>query len=209
MRLTLRTLLAYVDDTLPPEEARNIGEKVAENEYAQDLMEKIRKVTRRRGLSVPSGTGDSAVYSDPNLVAEYLSDALPGERLAEFEKLCLESDVHLAEVAGCHQILTLLLSAPMRVPATALQRMYALAKGPESVPSRKPGPSIPVGGVRPDEIMPDDPDADAAYLMGMGSRAVEGGSRQTLRLILLIGLSLALVAAVWLTWVNAGPADLR
>src|SRR6478672_9912061 len=109
MRLTLRTLLAYLDDTLPPEEARLIGEKVAENDYARELIDKIRKVTRRRGLSAPSGSGESAVYSDPNLVAEYLSDALSPEPLASFEQLCLDSDVHLAEVAGCHQILTLLL----------------------------------------------------------------------------------------------------
>ena len=85
MRLTLRTLLAYVDDTLPPEEARQIGVKVAEHETAMELMEKVRKVTRRRGLSVPSSSGESAVYSDPNLVAEYLSDALACEPLAEFE----------------------------------------------------------------------------------------------------------------------------
>ena len=32
MRLTLRTLLAYLDDTLDPSEARMIGEKVAESE---------------------------------------------------------------------------------------------------------------------------------------------------------------------------------
>lgn len=198
MRLTLRTLLAYIDDTLPPEEARSIGQKVAENDTAKELMEKIRKVTRRRALSVPSGTGESAVYSDPNLVAEYLSDTLASEPLADFEKLCLESDVHLAEVAGCHQILTLLLSAPMRVPPTAAQRMYGLVKGPESIPTRQPGPALPVGGVRPDEHLPDDPDAEAAYLMG-----IKDDANSRFRLPLIIGLMVALVAAVWFAWVSA------
>lgn len=207
MRLTLRTLLAYLDDTLPPEEARAIGERVARNDQAKELMEKIRRVTRRRGLSVPSTTGDSAVYADPNLVAEYLSDALPPDKLADFETLCLESDVHLAEVAGCHQILTLLISAPMRVPPTATRKMYSLVSGPESIPNREPGPVIPVGGVRPDEFLPDDPDADAAYLLGMRSRADELGHSRIRRWALYVGLLLALTGSVWLSWVNAVPAD--
>lgn len=206
MRLTLRTLLAYLDDTLPPEEARLIGEKVAEHETAKDLMEKLRKVTRRRGLSVPSGTGESAVYSDPNLVAEYLSDTLASDHVADFEALCLESDVHLAEVAGCHQILTLLLSAPMRVPPTTSRRMYALVKGPESIPGREPGPVMPVGGVRPDDVLPDDPHADVAYLMGMKSAAHESGTGRTVRLVVIGVLLLALAAAIWFTWTGADAA---
>lgn len=203
MRLTLRTLLAYVDDTLPPEEARQIGVKVAEHETAMELMEKVRKVTRRRGLSVPSSSGESAVYSDPNLVAEYLSDALASEPLAEFESLCLKSDVHLAEVAGCHQILTLLLSAPMRLPPTTYRRMYALVKGEESIPGREPGPVIPVGGVRPADVMPDDPDADVAYLMGMKPATNESGSGRKIRIFVIALLVLSLAIAVWLTWVSA------
>lgn len=47
MRLTLRTLLAYLDDTLPGEEAKTIGQKVAESPAAQELVEKIRRITAR------------------------------------------------------------------------------------------------------------------------------------------------------------------
>ena len=51
MRLTLRTLLAYLDDTLDPSQAREIGQKVAESHVAQELIDRIKKVTRRRGLT--------------------------------------------------------------------------------------------------------------------------------------------------------------
>ena len=105
MRLTLRTLLAYLDDTLPPDQAKAIGQKVAESETAQDLIDRIKKVTRRRGLSTP--TADIGSAADPNTVADYLSDTLSSEQTALFEKSCLESDVTLAESAACHQILTL------------------------------------------------------------------------------------------------------
>ena len=84
MRLTLRTLLAYLDDTLAPAEARQIGLKVAENPQAQELVERIRRVTRRRGLSTPP-TGNEGSPSDPNTVAEYLSDALPADQVAALD----------------------------------------------------------------------------------------------------------------------------
>ena len=53
MRLTLRTLLAYIDDTLDAPTARDIGQKVEESDYAQDLIERIRRVIRTRRLSAP------------------------------------------------------------------------------------------------------------------------------------------------------------
>ena len=49
MRLTLRTLLAYLDDALDPAQAKVIGQKLAESPSALELVERIRKVTRRRG----------------------------------------------------------------------------------------------------------------------------------------------------------------
>src|SRR5262249_50176501 len=82
MRLTLRTLLAYLDDTLGPEEAREIGRKVAQSAAAQELIERIKKVTRRRGLKAPSPTTDDPV-TDPNTVAEYLDNVLPSDDLTQ------------------------------------------------------------------------------------------------------------------------------
>src|SRR5262249_25566241 len=110
MRLTLRTLLSYLDDSLEPAEAKLIGEKVAESEVGPQLIERIKRVTRRRGLAAPPVTGDGEdSANDPNTVAEYLDNVLPSEQLAGVEETALESDASLAEVAACHQILTLVL----------------------------------------------------------------------------------------------------
>ena len=49
MRLTLRTLLAWLDDTLSASEVREIGKQVAESPYAQELIERIQRVTRGSG----------------------------------------------------------------------------------------------------------------------------------------------------------------
>jgi hypothetical protein len=136
MRLTLRTLLAYLDDTLPPAEIKEIGLKVAESDAAQELIARIKQVTRRRRLTTPPATGPDARF-DPNTIAEYLDNLLSPEQVAEVEKTCLESDVHLAEIAACHQILTLVLGEPALVPPTARQRMYGLVRGREAVPGRR------------------------------------------------------------------------
>src|SRR5262249_33092401 len=84
VRLTLRTLLAYLDDPLEAGEIKPIGQKVAESAAAQELIARIRQVTRRRRLTVPPPTGPNGV--DPNDVAEYLDNCLSNEQIAEFEK---------------------------------------------------------------------------------------------------------------------------
>src|SRR6202011_1973981 len=138
--LTLRTLLAYLDDTLEPAEAKAIGQKVAESESARELIERIKQVTRRRRLTTPPTTGPGSNI-DPNTVAEYLDNEVSPEQAAEVEQICLSSDVHLAEVAACHQVLTLILGEPVKPPAAASQRMYGLVKGPGAIPFRKPSPA--------------------------------------------------------------------
>jgi hypothetical protein len=135
--LTLRTLLAYLDDTLEPGEIKTIGQKVAESDAAQELIARIKQVTRRRRLTTPPTSGPGSKLFDPNTIAEYLDNELSGEQIAEVEKVCLESDVHLAEIAACHQILTLVLGEPALVPPTAKERMYGLVKGREAIPFRK------------------------------------------------------------------------
>src|SRR5207302_2843162 len=136
MRLTLRTLLAYLDDTLEPGEIKTIGQKVAESDAAQELIARIKQVTRRRRLTTPTDTGPGERF-DANRVAAYLDNELSGEEIAELEKICLESDVHLAEIAATHQILTLVLGEPALVPPTAKRRMYALQHGRPAKPSAK------------------------------------------------------------------------
>ena len=84
MRLTLRTLLAWLDDTLQPAQVREIGSQVAGSPFAQELTDRIHRVTRQRRLSVPSKSGADGV--DPNLVANYLDNELDAEAVAEYEK---------------------------------------------------------------------------------------------------------------------------
>lgn len=165
MRLTLRTLLAYLDDTLAAEQTRVIGEKVAESELAQELIEKLRKVTRKRRLAPPTATGEDPT-SDPNTIAEYLDNTLEPEHVEEVEQTALNSDALLAEVAACHQILALVLGEPMQVPPTAHQRMYRLVRGRESIPYRKPS-SAPRVGVAPPDPVEVPAEADDPLLLGL------------------------------------------
>lgn len=130
LKLTLRTLLAWLDDALPPEEARNIGQKVSESPVARELIARIKKVSRSRRITIPAVSGPDA--TDPNLVAAYLDNALPPEQLTEYEERCLKSEIHLSEAASCHQILSML-GQKAKVPGEARFRMYRLIRGRDAV----------------------------------------------------------------------------
>ncbi|SFH62521.1 hypothetical protein [Planctomicrobium piriforme] len=131
MRLTLRTILAYLDDLLEPSQAREIGEKIAEGKEASALVSRIRDVTRRRRIGAPELTGPGS-GPDPNLVSDYLENLLAPNQVVELERLCQTSDVHLAEVAACHKILTLVLGQPIDVSDEIRERMAALGSAKQS-----------------------------------------------------------------------------
>src|SRR6478752_2476529 len=104
MRLTLRTLLAYLDDVLEPSQTKLMGQKVQESDVAGKLISLIRLVVRQRRLKAPSVSGPN-MGIDPNVVAQYLDNTLAAEQVVEVEKVLLSSDELLAEVASCHQVM--------------------------------------------------------------------------------------------------------
>jgi hypothetical protein len=196
VRLTLRTLLAYLDDTLDPAQAKLIGQKINESPAAQELISRIKEVVRRRRLTTPTDTNPGE-KSDPNTIAEYIDSVLPPEKLAEVEEMCLESDVHLAEIAACHQILTVILSKPALVPPTARERMYGLIHGREAIPYRKATRIAAVDGTA-GERAADASEADEALLLGLP--LYRRGGPWYYRLLpigIVAALLIALAAAIW------------
>lgn len=207
MRLTLRTLLAYLDDILDPADAREIGAKIAESPVAGKMVERIREVMRRRRITSPELTGPGS-GPDPNLVAEYLDNTLSPEAVTEIERICLESDIHLAETAGCHQILTIVLGEPVDILAATRERMYGLGAiapppGQDGVgDSREPVPSAMADTRRTA--------AAAAATVSAGDETFTGGVPDYLRRRplwrRLLPAAVVAVLAAWLTYLLSDSA---
>ena len=137
MRLTLRTVLAYLEDALPPENARRIGRMIGRSPAARRIVARIRKVVRRRRLIAVKPDSDSKKGMDANDMSEYLDNTLPEEQLHRVERRCLKHDALLAEAAACHQILSRVLGETPPVNESARLRAYSavgvLATSPTDV----------------------------------------------------------------------------
>lgn len=170
MRLTLRTMLAYLDGILDAENSEELGKKIESSQFASALVHRIRDCGRRLRLGAPPVEG-RGLGRDANTVAEYLDNTLPQDRVPDFEKVCLESDVHLAEVASCHQILALVHSEHREVPNSLRRHIYTLNQ-PESRGSAGPAAAEPAPAGSGTEAT----SAAAAAAAGGVSLSREGGS---------------------------------
>ncbi|MCE9632209.1 MAG: hypothetical protein K8S94_16040 [Planctomycetia bacterium] len=127
MRLTVRTLLAWIDGVLDADDQKDLGEKVAASGVALRLVERANSAVVHPGLSAPAPEG-RGLADDPGTAAEFLDNVLRGEQLQAFERVCIESDMHLAEVAACHRLLAEIMANPALVePLDAGQRRTLLA----------------------------------------------------------------------------------
>ncbi|MDG2224648.1 MAG: hypothetical protein P8L85_24915 [Rubripirellula sp.] len=129
MRLTLRTLLAYLDNTLDPQDAEALRQKLTESGFATQLVQRIRD-SLDASLPAPPAEAVGPV-EDANLISEYLDSTLTAEQVAEIERACLESGPQLAEAAACHQILTMALGESAEVPIDLRDRIYNLPQQEE------------------------------------------------------------------------------
>ena len=185
MRLTLRTLLAWLDNVLPAGEQKQLGEKVTASPVAQQLVDRIRLVVERPQVGAPRPDG-RGLAADANSVAEYLDNTLEPERLEPLERICLESDMHLAEVAACHTLLAELAEDPSVVmpldQAGRSRLLQALGHLPQQ---QTPSPAKPT--VRPAEpgraALPAQAGCPVAGLAGRrGGVGDAGGTGALLRL---------------------------
>lgn len=123
MRLTLRTMLAYLDEQLDPPQMTEIGLKIRESGVASGMIDRIRTSMKKGRMEAPK-LDARGIGKDANSVAEYLDNVLDKEEIAELEQLCLNSDVHLAEVAACHQMLSVLPKVEFSIDADLRNRLY-------------------------------------------------------------------------------------
>ena len=202
MRLTLRTILAYLDDVLEPNEAREIGAKIGQSQEAGQLINHIQEVIRRRRFGAPELSGPGS-GPDPNIVCDYLENSLPPGQVVEFEQLCRQSDIHLAEVAACHKILTMVMGQPVDVADELRERMHALgmqkSELADSLSSENTEP-MTVGLGRDHPL--DNQDGLPQYL-----RPTSSGNRiwSVVVVLLVVGAWVLLVISDKSIWESAGP----
>lgn len=149
MRLTLRTVLAWIDGVMSDEEAAAFGRKVEGSTVAKTIVDRIRSLIEHPGIDAPRIDG-RGLGADANTVAEYLTNGLPAESVAAFERVCLESDAHLAEVAASHRLLAeardddMILMPPDPATRARLLEVIRSASTREPVPSVQPAARAPV-----------------------------------------------------------------
>ncbi len=125
MRLTLRTLLAYRDGVLSPADKEDLHRRIQISQDAGNLLKRIGAVTKLNHVLAPPVMG-KGIGGDPNSVAEYLDDVLNHTQIPELERNCLVSDMQLAELADCHELLSTAMNTKVTVPASLRRMAFAV-----------------------------------------------------------------------------------
>ena len=107
--------------------AEVLGAKISESEFASELVYRTLSSTRKANLNAPPLDG-RGIGGDPNSVAEYLDNTLDETRIPGFEKVCLESDMFLSEVACCHNILSICIDQPITVENELRDRVLSMVE---------------------------------------------------------------------------------
>lgn len=145
MRITLRTLLAFVDQTLSPEDMQDMQQRIDESPFATQVVRQLRVLVAASGISAPDPNASDSMY-DANWMSCYLDSQLSSELVAKFEAACLDSTELLAEAAACHQVLPIALNEPAEISESLRQRIVDLEHSGGQVPaatSRKQAPATP------------------------------------------------------------------
>jgi hypothetical protein len=198
-----------MDDILDPADHEELGQRVEESEFATALLHRSRDVIRRLRLGAPQLNDDNSL--DSNTVAEYLDNTLPPEQVIDFERVCLESDLHLAEVVSCHQILTLVLGEPAEIDEKLRGRMHQIVRPVEAIESQPmASPAIP------DELAVESTFSDRASARPRDKpeipdylRAASRSRAQRAAVVVAAIAAAAVAAAAWVWWPNPDDSVAR
>jgi hypothetical protein len=205
MRLTLRTMLAYLDEVLEPADAEALGKKIEESDFASGLVQRIKGVMKKVRIDAPKVDG-KGMGNDANTVSEYLDSSLPQDRVGDFERVCLESDKHLCEVASCHQVLTLVLGKPADVPDGLRERVYALVD-PERVSKVEEFAARSDGRPQPPPVAKSNGQAAVVHAAPEVPEYLRAGRRPVILPLLAAGIA-ALALLLLAFWLLGGPTGL-
>jgi hypothetical protein len=127
MRLTLRTLLNWLNNNLSEEDASLVAQKVEESELAKALKAQIEGIMAQEHLSAPELL-DGTPKGNANSAAEYLDNSMDPKLTPDFEKFCIHSDIMLGEIAGCHEILSQALTQKLELGPELRAKLCGLYK---------------------------------------------------------------------------------
>jgi hypothetical protein len=203
MRLTLRTLLAWMDGVLTGPQRDEIAAKVAASPVAGKLAERVADVVARPGLAAPRPDG-RGLAEDPNTAAEFLDNVLPAEQLEAFERICIESDIHLAEVADCHTLLAELArvpeASPPLEPGLRAKLLASVARQASTPPSTHEESAALVKAVKQAVVRNRKPAAVETAAAGRGKQpkaSIAAWLSAGVAVLLLVAAATLLVRSLW------------